>query len=166
MYALLLSTKIKEIRTNQPTFFSKLRLCPITRFFSDICPMSESKRQLKFGKLIQKELGEIFQKDTKGKFGKAFITVMAARMSPDLGVAKVWLSVMMVDDKPTFMKHLDSIKWEIRKMLGQRIGKQVRIIPELVFVLDEGAEYASYMDKVISALDIPPAPPEEDEEKD
>lgn len=133
--------------------------------FFDICKMSESQRQLKYSKLIQKELGEIFQQDIKGKFGRAFITVTGVRMSPDLGVAKVNLSIMMVPDKPAFMQHLNEIKKEVRKMLGNRIGKQVRIIPELVFNLDEGAEYASHMDKVITALNIPPAPPEEEGEE-
>jgi len=128
--------------------------------------MSESQRQLKYSKLIQKELGEIFQKDIKGKFGKAFITVTAVRMSPDLGVAKINLSLMMVPDKPAFMKQLNEMKKEIRKMLGNSIGKQVRIVPELVFNLDEGAEYASYMDKVISDLNIPPAPPEDEEQEE
>lgn len=128
--------------------------------------MSESQRQLKYSKLIQKELGEIFQQDIKGKFNRAFITVTGVRMSPDLGVAKINLSIMMVEDKAQFMKYLNEIKKEIRKILGLRIGKQVRIIPELVFNLDEGADYASHMEKVMFDLKIPPAPPEEEEEKE
>jgi ribosome-binding factor A len=58
--------------------------------------MKESKRQQKFSKLIQKDLGDIFQKDPKNLFGRAFITVTSVKMSPDLSQAKVYLSFLKV----------------------------------------------------------------------
>ncbi len=121
--------------------------------------MKESNRQLKVGKLIQKDLGDIFQKDTKGLFGKAFITVTAAKMSPDLSMAKVYLSFLMVDDQKQVLDDINKKKSEIRKILGNKIGKQVRIVPDLIFYLDDTAAYASKIDELLSGLDIP----EEDE---
>lgn len=128
--------------------------------------MTESKRQQKVSRLLQRDLGDIFQKDTKGMFGNAFITVTGVQVSPDLGVAKASLSFMLVKDKQEMMQNINERKKEIRKILGNKIGKQVRIVPELVFLLDEGAEYASKMDTLISGLNIPEETQDEDKEED
>ncbi|TAF75844.1 MAG: ribosome-binding factor A [Bacteroidetes bacterium] len=117
----------------------------------------DSKRQLKYAKLIQKELSDIFQKDTKSLFGNAFITITRTEVSPDLSVAKNYLSFMLVNDKAQM---LDSIREKtkiIRQNLGVRMRNQARIIPELelVFFLDDSAEYAIKMDSIISNLNIP-----------
>jgi len=117
--------------------------------------MKESNRQLKVGKLIQKDLGDIFQKDSKGLFGKAFITVTAVKMSPDLSMAKVYLSFLMVEDQKALIDDINKKKSEIRRILGNKIGKQVRIVPDLIFYLDDTAAYASKIDELLSGLDIP-----------
>ncbi|MCH7410285.1 30S ribosome-binding factor RbfA [Belliella sp. DSM 111904] len=124
----------------------------------------ESKRQQKYSKLIQKELGEIFQKEARHLVGNAMVTVVRVLMSPDLSVAKINLSFLLADNEVLFEKINDNKK-ELRKHLGLRIGKSVRIIPELAFFMDESASYAQHMDKIISSLDIPEAN-EEDEEGD
>lgn len=125
----------------------------------------ESKRQQKYSKLIQKELGEIFQKEGRPIVGKAMVTVTRVLMSPDLGLAKINLSFLLAEPAELIDK-VDDNKSQIRKFLGRRIGKSVRIIPELAFFLDESAAYAQHMDGVISKLDIPEAPEKEDEEDD
>lgn len=117
--------------------------------------MKESNRQLKVSKLIQKDLGDIFQKDTKGMFGKAFITVTSVRISPDLSLAKVYLSFLMVESPQGMIETINHKKSEIRKILGNKIGKQVRIVPDLVFYLDDTAAYASRIEEILSGLDIP-----------
>lgn len=125
----------------------------------------ESKRQQKYSKLIQKELGEIFQKEGRPIVGKAMVTVTRVLMSPDLGLAKINLSFLLAEPAELIEK-VDDNKRQIRKFLGRRIGKSVRIIPELAFFLDESAAYAQHMDGVISKLDIPEAPEKESEEDD
>lgn len=123
-----------------------------------------STRQQKYSRLIQKELGSIFQNDIKSMFGKAFITVTTVRISPDLGVAKIYLSFMMVDDK---VEALNSVKTQvkaIRNLLGEKIRKQARIVPELIFYLDDNVDYAIKMEEVFAKIEIPPAPPESTEE--
>ncbi|SEJ32694.1 ribosome-binding factor A [Cyclobacterium xiamenense] len=125
----------------------------------------ETKRQQKYSKLIQKELGEIFQREGKPLVGKAMVTVVRVLMSPDLGVAKVNLSFLLADNQALF-KRINENKGQLRKFLGNRIGKSVRVIPELVFYLDESAAYAQHMDEVISKLEIPdPSDETEDEEE-
>ncbi len=125
----------------------------------------DSKRQQKFSRLIQKELGDIFQQDTKSLFGKAWITVTQARVSPDLGVAKVYLSFLLAENKGELLGQINEQKKAIRQALAVRIRNQVRVIPELVFFMDDTAEYAAKMDTLIAGLEIPPAPDEAGEEE-
>ncbi|MEQ8418212.1 MAG: 30S ribosome-binding factor RbfA [Imperialibacter sp.] len=123
----------------------------------------ESTRQQKYARLIQKELGEIFQRDTKHMFGKAFITITLVKMSPDLGFAKVYLSIFMAEDRDEMLAQINERKSQVRKLLGQRIGKQVRIIPEIAFFIDDTEDHAHKMDSLINSLDIPPADEENEE---
>ena len=126
----------------------------------------ESKRQQKYSKLIQKELGDIFQKESRNLVGRAMVTITRVLMSPDLGLAKVYLSFLLADPETTY-NLINDHKKEIRHQLAKRIGKSVRVIPEIAFFPDESAAYAQHMDKVISDLEIPEAEDEEsDEEED
>lgn len=116
-----------------------------------------STRQLKYSKLIQKELSDIFQRDKKGILDNTFITLADVRMSPDLSVAKVYISMLLAKDKQKTLENINRHKGEIRKALGDKIGKQVRIIPELIFYIDEVEENAQRIEDLIKGLNIPPA---------
>ncbi|REE00399.1 30S ribosome-binding factor RbfA [Marinoscillum furvescens] len=126
--------------------------------------MTQSKRQIKFGKQIQKDLSEIFQKDPRHFFGNSLVTVTGVEMSPDLSFAKTYLSVFPIKDAEEVFYRLDDRKSEVRKLLGNKIGKQVRIIPELAFFHDDTEERASHMDRLIDSLDIPPAEENDEDE--
>jgi ribosome-binding factor A len=115
----------------------------------------ESKRQLKFSRLIQKDLAEIFQRDAKGLFGSALITVTRVSMSPDFSLAKIHLSILTTEDRQVVLQKLKENTKAIRNMLAQRISKQVRIIPALVMYLDESVDYAIKMSGIIEDLEIP-----------
>jgi ribosome-binding factor A len=117
--------------------------------------MNESKRQQKFSKMILKDLGEIFQQDKRGILEGAFITISDVLMSPDLAIARVYMSMMMVQDRAALIEKITARKSEIRKLLGNNIGKHVRIVPDLLFFIDELPEQASRIDKIIGDLDIP-----------
>lgn len=125
--------------------------------------MAHSTRQQKFGRQIQKDLSVIFQKDPRHYFGNSLVTVTGVDMSPDLGLAKVYLSVFPIKDAEDVFFNLNEKKSQVRKHLGNKIGKQVRIIPQLAFVHDDTEERASRMDQLIDGLDIPP---EEDNKED
>lgn len=120
--------------------------------------MANSVRQQKFARLIQKELSEIFQRDKHGYLDNAFITIAEVKVSPDLGVAKIYVSMMLAKDKQATLAKLDLHKKEIRRALGEKIRNQARIVPELAFFIDEVEENAMRMDKLIESLNIPPAP--------
>jgi len=109
----------------------------------------ESVRQQKVGRLVQKELSEIFRSQSKSIFGGAFISVTVVRVSPDLGVAKVYLSIMVTSDKQKTFELVKEQTAVIRKKLGLVIGKQVRVIPELHFYLDDSLDYAMRIEELL-----------------
>ena len=127
-------------------------MCGLTVIFVH---MSGTVRQQKYNKLIQKELSDIFLKDKRGILGNAFITIADVRISPDLSVAKVYLSMTLAKDKKAVLNNIELHKSEIRKALGDRIRNQARIVPALVFFIDEIEENAQRMEDLIKNLNIP-----------
>lgn len=105
-------------------------------------------RQEKMAELIRRDLSTIFQRK-KDWFGGLFISVTQVRMAPDLGLAKVYLSFMAVSDKKIALEAVKQEGWRIRKALGEKIGKQVRIIPELNFYLDDSLDYYEAIDQAL-----------------
>lgn len=118
--------------------------------------MAGTTRQQKFSRLIQKELSDIFQRDKRGILDNTFITIADVKMSPDLSVAKIFISMLLAKNKEKTLENLNLHKREIRKALGEKIGKQVRIIPELIFIIDEIEENAQRIEDLIKNLNIPP----------
>ncbi|XOV92648.1 MAG: 30S ribosome-binding factor RbfA [Bacteroidota bacterium] len=123
----------------------------------------DSKRQHKFSRQILKDLSEVFQKDPRHFFGHSLVTITEVEVSPDLALAKVFLSVFPVKDVEEVFFSIEHKKGEIRKLLGNKIGKRVRIVPELAFFHDDTEEKASKIDQLIDKLDIPPADENSDE---
>jgi len=109
----------------------------------------ESVRQSKVAKLLQKELAEIFRSESKSLFGGGFITVTTVRISPDLSSAKIYLSIMATKDKAITFKLIQDQNNVIRKKLGLIIGKQLRIVPELMFFIDDSLDYAMKIEALL-----------------
>ena len=120
-----------------------------------------SVRQQKFNKLVQKELSDIFQRDRRGILDGAFITITDVEISPDLSVAKVYISMMLVPDKKVLLEKLNVRKKEVRKELGDKMRNQTRVVPEIIFYIDDTEEKATKIEKIIENLNIPPEKPEE-----
>lgn len=112
--------------------------------------MSSSIRQQKVASLLQKELAKIFQLESRNLFGGALITVTTVRISPDLGYAKVYLSFFMAKDKDALLKNIKSHNSKIRFELGRIVGKQLRIVPELQFYLDDSLDYAQNINDLLN----------------
>ncbi|MEM9895746.1 MAG: 30S ribosome-binding factor RbfA [Bacteroidota bacterium] len=115
----------------------------------------ESKRQIRYGKQIQKDIAEIFQKDPLYYFRSALGTVTGVSVSPDLGFAKIYLSILPIGKSSEIFEHLEQIKPEIRLKLGKKIGERARIVPEIAFYHDDTEEQASRIDQIIDNLNIP-----------
>ncbi len=103
----------------------------------------------KVAALIQRELAIIFQQQMSSHFGGAMITVTTVRMSPDMGVAKSYLSFFPVDKRDGAMKIVQEKKLLVRKWLGEKVGKQLRIIPELHFYVDDSIDYFEEIDRLL-----------------
>lgn len=109
----------------------------------------ETTRQQKINRLIQKELSEIFLLDTK-KVKGVLISVSIVRVSPDLGIAKVYLSIFPSDKAKELLANIQANVKAIRFDLGQRVGKQLRVIPDLSFYLDDSLDYIDNIDRLLN----------------
>ncbi len=99
--------------------------------------------------MLQKELGEFFQRESRTFFGGTFITVTSVRITPDLSMARVHLSIFLAKEKEVVLEKVIELKKEIRKRIGNKIGKQVRIVPNFEFFIDDSMDYAENIDKLL-----------------
>jgi ribosome-binding factor A len=109
----------------------------------------ESTRQLKYARLLQKELSEIFQREAAAKFEKALITVTRVRISPDLSQARVYVSLFGTKDRDALLKKIKEEGKEIRNTLAQKIRQQARVVPNLDFFIDDSLDYAERIDELL-----------------
>lgn len=109
----------------------------------------EGTRLNKVGRLLQKELGDIFQKQTQGMRG-TLISVSSVRVSPDLGMAKVYLSIFPSAKSQELLSAIESNNKAIRYDLGQRVRMQLRKIPELSFYIDDSLDYIDNIDHLLN----------------
>lgn len=108
-----------------------------------------STRQLKVGRELQKALAEIIRSKGMAAFGGAMVTVSEVRISPDLSVAKVYVSVFPSAKSEAVMEILDENVKVYRGELGHLVAKQLRIVPELVFYLDSSLDYAEHINELL-----------------
>lgn len=108
----------------------------------------DSTRQNKFSRLIQKELSELFQRENIISFQGAMLTVTNVRVSTDLSLAKVFISLFNAKDKQALLNEIKNNTKEIRKRLGAKIKNQVRHVPELAFFIDDSLDYVENMERI------------------
>ncbi|MBR5297866.1 MAG: 30S ribosome-binding factor RbfA [Parabacteroides sp.] len=108
----------------------------------------ESTRLSKIERLLQKELGDIFQRQAQGMPG-VLISVSVVRVSPDLSVARAYLSIFPSEKGKDLIENIRANTKAIRFDLGQRIRLQVRKIPELSFFIDDSLDYIENIDNLL-----------------
>ena len=113
----------------------------------------ESTRQKKVARQIQKDLSEILLYKTNSIFPGALISVSKVRITPDLSYAKVFLSVFPLEDKTVFLSSLRTHSSEIRNELGRRVRNQLRLVPEIIFYIDDSLDYAENIDRLLRGDD-------------
>lgn len=109
----------------------------------------QSTRQLKVARELQRYLAEIIRSRGMAAFGGAMLTVSEVRISPDLSIAKVYVSVFPSDRQKEVMQSLEQEKKSIRGELGRQVAKQLRIVPELDFYLDSSLDYAEHIEQLL-----------------
>lgn len=121
---------------------------------------TESKRQQRFAGVIQQDLAELFQREGKTWAPGAFITVTRVRVTPDLAIARVFLSFLNTATAKEDLAAISTKTNEIRYKLGARIKNQARIVPQLEFFLDDTNEYVEHMDKLFDEISKEPRQPD------
>ena len=109
----------------------------------------ESTRQLKVAKEIQKVMAEIIRSKGMAAFGGALVSVSGVKISPDLSVAKIYVSVFPSDKAEAVMEVLQENNRALRGELGNQIGKQLRIVPEVIFHLDSSLDYVEHIESLL-----------------
>ena len=108
----------------------------------------ETTRQNTIARLLQKELGDIFLLQTKSMHG-VLVSVSAVRISPDMSIARVYLSIFPSEKGEELIKNINANMKSIRYELGTRVRFQLRIIPELKFFLDDSLDYLERIDELL-----------------
>lgn len=111
--------------------------------------MEQTTRQQKVASQIQQDISSMFLKEAQGLVYGSMVTVSAVRMSPDLSLAKVYISVFPFANAPEVLKKLKANVPFLRHELGKKVRNQLRIVPEIAFFLDDSLERIEHLDSLI-----------------
>ncbi len=109
----------------------------------------ETTRQSKIGRLLQKELSDIFLNETRKTHG-TLISVSTVRVSPDLSIARVYLSIFPSNNATQLLENINASARDIRHELAQRVRHQLRKTPELNFFIDDSLDYIENIDTLLN----------------
>lgn len=110
---------------------------------------NENTRQQKVAREVQRHLAEIIRGRGMAAYGGAMITVSGVKMSPDLSLAKVYVSIFPSGLAEKVMEMLDEQTRMLRGELGRKVAKQLRIVPEIAFYLDDSLDYVEHIDELL-----------------
>ena len=108
----------------------------------------ETTRQNKIARLLLLLFSDIFLLQTKSMHG-VLVSVSAVRISPDMSVARVYLSIFPSERADEIIKNINANMKSVRYELGTRVRYQLRIIPELKFFVDDSLDYAEHIDELL-----------------
>lgn len=108
----------------------------------------QETRQNRIARLLQKELAEIFQSQTRQTHG-ILVSVTRVRISPDLSICTAYLSIFPSEKGEELLENIRKNEKTIRYELGRRVHNQLRIIPELRFFLDDSLDYIEHIDELL-----------------
>lgn len=112
----------------------------------------ESRRQQQIAKLVQQATSEVFQHQGFDFYGRAFVTISGVHITPDLLVAKVYLSVYNVEDKAETLSQIKGNASTIRGKVGSKLRKKIRYIPEMQFYLDDSLDSVFELENLFSKI--------------
>ncbi len=109
----------------------------------------EGKRQAKIARLLQKELSEIFRRQTAMTSG-VLVSVSAVRVSPDLSIAKAYLSIFPPEKSKEILANIQKQSKTVRYELAQAVKQILRKCPDLQFYLDDSLDYIDNIDRLLA----------------
>ena len=110
---------------------------------------AESTRQLKVAREIQREMAEIIRSKGMAAFDGALVSVSGVKISSDLSVAKIYVSIFPSAKADAVMGRLKENVRALRGELVRAMGKQLRIVPEIIFFLDSSLDYVEHIDELL-----------------
>ena len=110
---------------------------------------AESTRQLKVAREIQREMAEIIRSKGMAAFDGALVSVSGVKISSDLSVAKIYVSIFPSAKADAVMGRLKENVRGLRGELRRAMGKQLRIVPEIIFFLDSSLDYVEHIDELL-----------------
>lgn len=110
-----------------------------------------STRQNKISRLIHREMANMFLKINKTRYQGKLITVTVVRVTKDLGIAKIYLSIFPSEFAAEILKEIELNNKQLRGELGRSLGKNLRVIPELQFYIDDSLDYIDHINKLIQS---------------
>ncbi|MDD4144382.1 MAG: 30S ribosome-binding factor RbfA [Prolixibacteraceae bacterium] len=108
-----------------------------------------STRQNKVSRLVQREMADILLQLNKSKYQGKILTVTIVRVTKDMSIARIYLSIYPSEFAKTILSEIKLNNKAIRGELGRRIGKSVRIVPELEFFIDDSLDYIEHIDQLL-----------------
>jgi len=111
----------------------------------------ESTRQKKVSRLIQKEMADIFLKKGSEMAHGKMVSVTKVRVSPDLSFARIYVSIYPSDGQDKVLKGIQEHSPKIRFEMGQKVRRQLRIVPEIAFFIDDSLDYIDKIDKLLKS---------------
>lgn len=108
-----------------------------------------STRQNKIAKLLQREMADILLQVNRTNFPGKLISVTIVRITKDLGIARFYLSVFPSEFGEEILNHLKTHSKSLRGELGRKVGKSMRVTPDLEFYIDDSLDYIENIDKLL-----------------
>lgn len=118
--------------------------------------VEESQRQKKIASVLQRDLVDVLQNAaTQGGMQGILISVSKVKVTADLSVAKVYLSIFPNDKAKELLVGIKSNTPLIRHELAQRTKHQLRRMPNLEFFVDDSLEYIDQIEKSLKGQENP-----------
>jgi ribosome-binding factor A len=114
--------------------------------------MQEGRRQKQVAALLREELDKIFRRLGLAMMDGGMVSISAVQLTPDLGEARIHLSLYQVKNKPETMKKIEERRWEIKRELVSSVKHQLRIMPQLSFFQDDSLDYVDKMETLFKKL--------------
>lgn len=122
----------------------------------------EGKRQAKIARLIQKDLSEIFRRQTAA-MGNVLVSVSKVKVTPDLSIARVYLSIFPSEKSAEILANIIAQSKTVRYELAQLVRQTLRKCPDLQFYLDDSLDYIENIDRLLASDKKPEKPAEQED---
>lgn len=117
--------------------------------------MKETKRQKQVGEMIRRHFGSVLLQEGSYIYGQVLVTVTNVKMTSDLGLAKVYLSIYNTENKQEVLLMMNENLVQLRQALSQRIKRHVRRIPRIAFYIDDTVDEMYRIDALFDSLGMP-----------